>query len=109
MLIERPERWNQGCSSRDIKGYPCSSESESADKFSILGALERLAAESGNYQSVESASRILGGILARRLGHILPQSERGQRAAIDLISAFNEIATHQSVLQLLDSSMVEPS
>jgi hypothetical protein len=101
--IQVPTRWTQGCLARDLLGCPCSTNSTGAEQFSILGAIDRAARLSRDFDGADEAYRAVANVLALKLGHPLPRKELGYKVAIELLNAFNDIATHASVLQLLDN------
>jgi hypothetical protein len=43
-------------------------------------------------------------MLAKRLGQKLP-AVNGSKLAVDLVAVFNDIATHDAVLSLIDSAL----
>jgi len=52
-------------------------------------------------RQIDKVCNALGQTLSVRLGHDLPPEERGNMAAIDLLGAFNEITTHNALMQLI--------
>ena len=96
-VIQSPERWTKGCTARDIAGRPCSPDSADAVRYSVLGALSRATLRLTDPSDANHACRKLGERLASKLGHHLPRRPDGLRVALDLIVAYNDIATHQAV------------
>ena len=101
-ILKHRDRWNQGTAARNFNGEPCSPDSEQATRFSLLGAIDYVATVNGDQLSRSETVVIVGSVLAKRMGFSLPPPERGIGAALDLISAFTEVAEHSDVLQLVD-------
>ena len=104
-LIERPENWNKGCSARDRRRRPCDVDSVDAVQFSLLGAFDRVAQRTGDYEATEDACRVLAEIIACKLGHSIPKNDQGSQTAIDLVRVFNDITTHISLLDHVDQAI----
>jgi len=103
-LIQTPTAWTTGCIARDAAGRPCSATAPEATRFSLMGALHSASRHRLSAFASEAACLLLGDMLAKRLGQKLP-AVNGSKLAVDLVAVFNDIATHDAVLSLIDSAL----
>ena len=101
-LLELPQSWIRDRAAEDRFGRPCRSEDLAAVRFSLLGAIKKASIGRHGRRAAQQACIRIGEKLALRLGHDLSCVDDRSDIAIDLIAAFNRIATHASIISLLD-------
>ncbi len=90
-LLEKPHRWTKDAYAADKNGNPIDARSEQAQCFCIMGAVQRqcdLTTEDGRATYFQALKAIAA--------HLPPKST---------ISGFNDNASHDAVLRLLDTAV----
>ncbi len=86
-LIEKPENWCKSTAARDADGFGCEPRSSRAASWCIAGALEKVGAQRGFYDS-----------------HDL-DAERKAVLGVSETGTWNDTHTHTEVLALLKSAI----
>jgi hypothetical protein len=95
-LLEDPARWTQFKMARDARGARIGPFHSSAVSWCLAGGIIRVAGV--------SAARIVGGVRVDNLFLALQTAVR-LRTVVSSVSAFNDLARHHEVLDVIDDAI----
>jgi hypothetical protein len=104
-LVLHPDSWTTGYEARSLSGWPVSLESNSAVKFSMLGAIRRseLSQEGHDPAALVAVANVIG----RRFGFARIANEACVDIGSVIIMMFNEITYHRQVVGVFDDAIAE--